>query len=121
MGESNVFQGSVRRKKTGDQVDVDTVFGRRQIAGDAAAGETVVISIRPEQIHADTKHTRLDIALGEVEVEEVSFFGTHHRCRGRHAKSGQSLIIRLPQHQAAQVGEILSVSVARVDIVLLVA
>ena len=61
----------------------------------------------------------LDEPLGILQVAEVSFFGTHHRCLGRHVKSNLPMIIRLPQNQAVGIGEDLNLGVQREDIVLL--
>ena len=119
MGESNMFEGQVL-DRTGDQIEVETVFGRLQVSGAAEPGTRVHLSIRPEQIKAQGADGRQQlVALGKIKVEEVSFFGTHHRCQGRHAKSNQSLIIRLPQDRPAQAGEELAIAVQRDDIVLL--
>jgi len=118
MGESNMFEGRVIGR-SGDQIEVDTVFGRLTISGDAEPGEPVHLSIRPEQIKAEAGETRQLVALGKLRINEVSFFGTHHRCRGRHVGSEQSLIIRLPQNQSAKAGQEISIAVPREDIVLL--
>ncbi len=118
MGESNMFEGKVI-ERTGDQIDVETVFGRLRISGAAESGASVHLSIRPEQIKAEEGGTRQLVALGKLNVEEVSFFGTHHRCQGRHVKSNQPLIIRLPQNQPAKTGEELAIAVQRDDILLL--
>lgn len=118
MGESNMFEGRVTGR-SGDRVEVDTVFGRLEVAGDAEPGETVDLSIRPEQIKAEASGTQQLVTLGKLQINEVSFFGTHHRCQGRHVGSGQSLIIRLLQNQPAKAGQELSIAVQREDIVLL--
>ena len=57
--------------------------------------------------------------LGVLQVDEVSFFGTHQRCLGRHVKSNHPMIVRLPQHQAVGIGQDLNLSVQQEDIVLL--
>ncbi len=118
MGESNMFDGSVAGR-SGESIEVDTAFGRLKVTGAAEPGAKVNLSIRPEQITAagDDSHGR--VALGILQVEEVSFFGTHHRCQGRHVKSKLPMVIRLPQHQAVGIGENLNLSVQREDIVLL--
>ena len=118
MGESNMFEGKVV-ERTGEQIDVETVFGRLQVSGAAEISASVQLSIRPEQIKAKEGGTQQLVALGKLHVEEVSFFGTHHRCQGRHVKSNQPLIIRLPQNQPARPGDELSIAVQRDDIVLL--
>ena len=118
MGESNMFEGKVI-ERTDDHIEVETIFGRLQVSGSAAPGTTVHISIRPEQIKAEEGGTQQLVALGKLNVEEVAFFGTHHRCQGRHAISNQTLIIRLPQNQPAAAGEQIAIAVQRDDIVLL--
>jgi len=117
MGESNMFEGTVAGR-SGESIEVDTVFGRLRVAGAAEPGAKVDLSIRPEQIIA-AGDPRGRVPLGVLQVEEVSFFGTHHRCLGRHVKSNLPMIVRLPQNQAVGIGEELNLSVQRDDIVLL--
>jgi spermidine/putrescine transport system ATP-binding protein len=118
MGESNMFEGRVI-ERTGEHIEVETVFGRLQVSGAAEPGVKVHLSIRPEQIQAEAGDTQHLVALGHLKVEEVSFFGTHRRCQGRHAKSNYPLILRLPQNQPAAAGEDIAIAVQRDDIVLL--
>ena len=118
MGESNMFEGTVAGR-SGEIIEVDTAFGRFNVTGAAEPGAKVNLSIRPEQIIAADGATHGQVPLGVVQVEEVSFYGTHHRCLGRHVKSNHPMIIRLPQHRAVGIGEELSLSVKREDIVLL--
>jgi spermidine/putrescine transport system ATP-binding protein len=118
MGESNMFEGRVLGR-TGDYIDVETVFGRLQVSGAAEPGTQVHLSIRPEQIKAEAGGRQHLVSLGKITVEEISFFGTHHRCQGRHADSNQALIMRLPQDRPARVGKELAIAVQRDDIVLL--
>lgn len=118
MGESNMLEGQVV-ERTGDRIDVQTAVGRFKVSGDAEPGSSVHLSIRPEQIKVGEGNLEQHLALGKLKVQEISFFGTHHRCQGRHLESDLPMTIRLPQHQAAQVGEELTMSVATDDIVLL--
>ena len=118
MGESNMFEGTVAGM-AGKAVKVDTIFGRIEVAGDAAHDARVELSIRPEQIIADNNRPDGRVSLGALQVEEVSFFGTHHRCLGRHVTSNLPIIVSLPQHQSANIGDRLNLSVERKDIVLL--
>ena len=118
MGESNMFEGSVARR-SGESIEVDTAFGRLKVPGVAEPGARVSLSIRPEQIIAADGDSHGQVSLGVLQVDEVSYFGTHHRCLGRHVKSNLPMIIRLPQHQAVGIGEGLNLSVQREDIVLL--
>ena len=118
MGESNMFEGTVAGR-SGESIEVDTAFGRLKVPGVAEPGARVSLSIRPEQIMAADGDTPGQVPLGVLLVDEVSFFGTHHRCLGRHVKSNLPMIIRLPQHQAVGIGEELNIAVQREDIVLL--
>ena len=118
MGESNIFEGTVTAR-SGDRMAVDTAFGRLKVTGAAELGARVNLSIRPEQIIATDGETQGQVPLGVLQVAEVSFFGTHHRCLGRHVKSNLPMIIRLPQHQAVGIGQDLNLYVQREDIVLL--
>lgn len=118
MGESNIVEGTVAGRSA-ESIEIDTAFGRLSVAGAAKPGAKVNLSIRPEQIIAAGNDTRGQVPLGILMVEEVSFFGTHHRCIGRHVKSNLPMIIRLPQHQIVGTGEELNLSVKREDIVML--
>jgi len=118
MGESNMFEGQVVERNE-DQIDVQTAVGRLRVPGDAEPGASVHLSIRPEQVTVGEGNLERHLALGKLKVQEVSFFGTHHRCQGRHVDSDLPMTIRLPQHQGAQVGQKLTLSVASDDVVLL--
>jgi ABC-type Fe3+/spermidine/putrescine transport system ATPase subunit len=119
MGESNIFEGHVV-SRSGNQIDVETTVGRHRILGDAQPGAKVHLSVRPEQIAVGERDLKQNLALGELEVQKVAFFGTHHHCQGRHLQSDLPVTIRLPQNQSVQVGEELTLSVAPDDIVLLI-
>jgi spermidine/putrescine transport system ATP-binding protein len=118
MGESNMFEGTVSGR-SGEVIEVDTPLGRLEVAGTAEMGARVNLCIRPEQILAADGETHGQVPLGVLQVEEVSFFGTHHRCLGRHLRSNLPMIIRRPQTHQPRVGEKLTISVLRGDIVLL--
>jgi spermidine/putrescine transport system ATP-binding protein len=118
MGESNMFEGTVTGG-SGECIQVDTAFGSLDVSGTAEPGANVNLCIRPEQILAVDGEAQGHLSLGVLQVEEISFFGTHHRCLGRHIKSDLPMIIRLPQNQAVRKGQQLSLWVKREDIVLL--
>ena len=118
MGESNMIEGRVIKRK-GDEIEIESAIGRLSIPGNAKTGANVHISIRPEQIIVGKSDLKQYLTLGKLEVQKISFFGTHHHCQGKHVKSNLPMTIRLPQNQAAQVGEELTISVARNDCVLL--
>ena len=116
MGESNMFEGEVT-KCTADEIEVATALGSFRIPGTAQTGTSIQLSIRPEQIRAQPGENSRFVALGKLIVDEVAFFGTHHRCLGRHATSDLPLIVRLPQNHPIQAGEELAISVLQNDIV----
>lgn len=118
MGESNLFEGTVSGR-SGENIEVDTAFGRLAVAGTAEKGARVNLCIRPEQIIAGEDGPQGQVPIGAMQVSEVSFFGTHHRCLGRHVKSNLPLTIRLPQNRAASAGEKLDLAVKPEDIVML--
>jgi len=119
MGESNIFEGTVTGNSA-EGIEVDTLFGRLVVDGKAETGTRLSLCIRPEQILATGSEARGLVPLGALEVQEVSFFGTHHRCLGRHLESNASIIVRLPQDRTVKVGEKLQLAVKREDIVLLI-
>ena len=118
MGESNIFEGTVSACSA-ERIEVDTLFGRFDVYGTAEAGAKVNLCIRPEQILPVAGQNRAHVPLGVLQVEEVSFFGTHHRCLGRHIESNLPMIIRLPQNRIVGKGEKLNLAVKREDVVLL--
>jgi spermidine/putrescine transport system ATP-binding protein len=118
MGESNMFDGEVIECTT-DEIEVATALGSFRIPGTAQSGADVQLSIRPEQILAQPADSSHIVALGKLKVDEVAFFGTHHRCLGRHATTDLPMIVRLPQNHPIQAGEELAISVLQNDIVLL--
>ena len=118
MGESNMFEGTVAGR-SGEIINVDTAFGLLEITAAAEPGARVELSIRPEQIIAGNGESHGRVPLGKLHVQEVSFFGTHHRCLGCHATSNLSMVIRLPQNQSVQAGDAVTISAAPQDIVLL--
>jgi spermidine/putrescine transport system ATP-binding protein len=118
MGESNMFEGRITGRSAG-QIEVETAFGRLAAPGEAEMGATVHLSIRPEQIAVGEVNLEGRLTLGKLRVQKVSFFGTYHRCQGQHVDLDLPMTIRLPQNETAQIGEELTISVARDDIVLL--
>ena len=118
MGESNMLEGRVAGRSGGD-IDVETAVGRLSVPGEAGMNETVHLSIRPEQLIVGGGNLEGRLRLGKLRIQEVSFFGTYHRCLGRHVGTDAPMTLRLPQNQSVQLGEELAVSVARDEIVLL--
>jgi spermidine/putrescine transport system ATP-binding protein len=118
MGETNMFEGEVIRK-TGDRVEIETAVGRLSITAEVEVGKSVNLSIRPEQVAVGKSNLAGHLTLGKLKVQEISFFGTHHRCHGKHIVSDLPMTIRLPQNKAVQTGDELTLSAAPEDIVLL--
>jgi spermidine/putrescine transport system ATP-binding protein len=118
MGESNMFEGQVV-KRIGDWIEVESAFGRLNLSGAAQLGASVHLSIRPEQVITGELNNDRHVSLGEINVQEVSFFGTHHRLQVKHLKTNRPMIIHLPQNQPIRAGKKLTISVSRDDIVLL--
>jgi spermidine/putrescine transport system ATP-binding protein len=118
MGESNIFEGTVSGRSA-EGIEVDTPFGRFEVAGKAETGAKVNLCIRPEQILPVADQNPSYVPLGVLQVEEVSFFGTHRRCLGRHMDSNLPVIVRLPQNKIVGAAEKLSLAAKREDIVLL--
>ena len=118
MGETNMLVGRVTGK-AGERIEIETAVGRFTIPGEVEVGTKVDLSIRPEQIAVGENNSAQHLELGKLKVNEVSFFGTHHRCQGRHLESNLPMIVRLPQHQTVQTGETLTISASPEDTVLL--
>ena len=118
MGESNMIEGRVVAD-SGGEIDVETALGRLSVPGKADMGGTVHVSIRPEQLTLGERSPEGQLCIGKLRVQGISFFGTYHRCLGRHVGTDIAMTVRLPQSQSVRIGEELSVSVSRDDIVVL--
>jgi len=114
MGENNLIEGQVVGR-VHEQTGVDTVFGRLLTDQPANAGEKVHVALRPEQLRFSPELGAQ--ALGDAEVMEFSFQGTHFRVHCRLA--GQDLIARLPAEEPPLAGERLPLYVRAGDLVLL--
>ncbi len=91
MGESNIIDGRVVETRGGD-MGVATALGDLNVPGNAAPGTAVHLALRPEQLllEAPTQGMR----LGEAATTEISFQGTHQRCRCHIGET--ELILRAP-------------------------
>jgi spermidine/putrescine transport system ATP-binding protein len=118
MGESNTFAGKVVAAGAG-RIQVACTVGRLGLNGEAAVGAEVHLAVRPEQLFTRDSDGGDRLGLGQFVAREVTFFGTHQRCVGELAPSGQPLIVRLPPHRSARAGDALSIFVNREDIVVL--
>jgi spermidine/putrescine transport system ATP-binding protein len=98
MGESNILEGTVRRRD-GAGLIVETALG--EIAVAAASNphsdrnfEQVSLSIRPEHLGLGPAPAGC-IALPPAVVEEIVFQGTHLRLHAR-SDTGLNLLLRVP-------------------------
>src|SRR5262249_29682271 len=74
---NNLIEGVVASAAAG-KVDIDTDIGRFAVPGDAAAGQRVLIAIRPESLRlmpADSSGPSFDAEI-PVDVDEVVFVGS---------------------------------------------
>nr|WP_306884931.1 ABC transporter ATP-binding protein [Amorphus orientalis] len=98
MGLSCFLDGAVMASADGS-VTVATQAGELTVASETAfsAGDRVTLSIRPEHFLTASGDDGRQ-ALGEAIVESVSFLGTHHQAKVRHAvDQGFEATIMLPQ------------------------
>ena len=114
MGENNVLEGQVVGSANG-QTAVDTILGRLLADQPAEPGEKVHVALRPEQLRFSAELGAQ--ALGDAEVTEFSFQGTHFRVHCRLA--GQELIARIPAEEPPLAGERLPLYARAGDLVLL--
>ncbi len=91
MGESNIIDGIVAGAQA-NEIRVATRLGDMVLPGAAAAGAEVHLALRPEQLLLDPPAGGID--LGEAIVTEISFQGTHQRCRCRLGE--MEVVLRAP-------------------------
>jgi len=116
MGENNLVEGRVTRA-AGGSVTVATPLGDFTVAGSTTPGASVALSLRPEHLHPEAALGR--VALGEGQVTEAGFFGTHHQCSVASDGYAGALKLRLPQKRLVQPGETLGLYADPADMVLL--
>jgi spermidine/putrescine transport system ATP-binding protein len=118
MGESNILTGEVVEATSG-VAWVKTRVGTLTIPTHAEIGESVTLSIRPEQlIIGGTGEGAL--ALGSGKVAETSFQGTHVRAHvAMGSDGGNELLLRAPATAGLADGDIIELSVRPADIVML--
>ena len=102
MGESNILEGTVRRRD-GAGLIVDTALGEIALSAttphpdppqQASGVEQVSLSIRPEHLGLGPAPAG-SIALPPVAIEEIVFQGTHLRLHA-HSDTGVGLLLRVP-------------------------
>ena len=117
MGEANFLNGVIA-DVTDDAIIVMTVFGNHTIphasaiSVDFSRTRAVSLCFRPEhvQMHLEADN---QIVLGEMEIQDVSFFGTHHRCHftSEALPDGTSVAAHLPQTLRVNPGDRLALGV----------
>ena len=115
MGESNILRGEVVEATSG-AAWVKTALGTLTVPTHAAIGETVTLSIRPEQLLVDHAGAGA-LALGSATVAETSFQGTH--LRAHVTIGGGDLLLRAPTAEALAPGSTVKLAVQPADIVVL--
>lgn len=119
MGESNLIPGTVISAEA-DRIQVETMLGTLDVESQAAVGESVELSIRPEKLIVDDKLKEGDIPLGKAKLTHLGFVGTHykgHLLGGKHLDFNLLAFLREAPHISE--GAEVTLSVKRKDIVLL--
>ena len=114
MGESNIIDGRIAEVR-GGEIKVATALGDIVVPGSGALGDNVHLALRPEQLLLDAPVD--GFGLGEAEITEISFQGTHQRCRCRIA--GQEFILRAPVTIGLGSGNRVHLFARKSDVVLL--
>ena len=118
MGESNILTGEVVQSMS-DVACVRTSMGTLTVPAQAAIGDRITLSIRPEQLLADRAGEGA-LALGSGTVTETSFQGTHLRARVAMGGEGDSeLLLRAPAATPLAIGDMVALAVRPTDIVVL--
>jgi spermidine/putrescine transport system ATP-binding protein len=117
MGESNILRGEVV-EATANAAWIKTAAGILTVPTHAQVGDSVTLSIRPEQLHLGRSGGDAT-PLGNGRVGETSFQGTHLRARVTLSAGGAELLLRAPAIANLVVGDSVELSVRPADIVIL--
>ncbi len=118
MGESNIVTGDVVEATSG-VAWVKTRVGTLTVPTQAAIGESVTLSIRPEQLLIGGAGEGA-LAIGRGRISETSFQGTHLRARVTMGTNGSNeLLLRAPAAAPLSVGSDVELSVRPADLVTL--
>ncbi|MEQ9489654.1 MAG: ABC transporter ATP-binding protein [Alphaproteobacteria bacterium] len=119
MGDSNVIEGRISAAE-GPSVVIETPLGPMTLAGQLKNNPDIHVSLRPEQIRIGESQGEDVVNLGEVNIREVVFQGTHRLCHANSTgKSGVELLLRLPQEHIVRAGDVLPVHARASDAVIL--
>src|SRR5215510_6697002 len=114
MGESNILRGEVV-EATPAAARVKTFLGTLTVPTHAAIGESVTLSIRPEQLVIGGTGAG-GLTLGSGTVTETSFQGTHLRAHVTIGGDGGGLLLRAPAAAALAAGSTVGLAVQPADI-----
>ena len=118
MGESNILTGEVIEATSG-VAWVKTKVGMLTVPTPAAIGESVTLSIRPEQLLTGSAGAGA-LTLGRGKITETSFQGTHLRAHVAMGTGGGSdLLLRAPAAAGLAEGDLVELAVRPADIVML--
>jgi spermidine/putrescine transport system ATP-binding protein len=117
MGESNILTGEVVEATSG-VAWVKTRVGTLTVPTQAATGEAITLSIRPEQLLIGGTGAGT-LALGSGTVTETSFQGTHLRAHVTIGGEGGGLLLRAPAATTLAPGSTVELAVQPADIVML--
>ena len=117
MGESNLFEATVTHvDETG--VTVRTALGPLVVECDGAVGETVYLSVRPEQMRLGSSEDAT--SLGQVSIKALVFQGANRRCHAMPVKApGMDLVLSVPLDYTVKEGDEVEIFVRRKDVVVL--
>jgi len=123
MGEINLIGGTVEATSAA-AVRIGTPLGAFDLPPAAfgmlepTVGLKVLLGIRPEHFRPDLDGAVLD--LGQAEIADEAFFGTHHRCHlVPRSDPARVLTAHLPQTAGIAVGDVVSLRVAPASVVVL--
>jgi spermidine/putrescine transport system ATP-binding protein len=116
MGENNLIEGGVTAG-SGGRATVETAIGAFTVEGEAAAGDKVALSARPEHLYLEGGEGR--IPAGRATILDGGFFGTHHQCTARLDGLDEPLKVRLPQRLIPEAGAELDLFLDPADLALL--
>ena len=118
MGESNILTGEVVEATSG-VAWVKTRVGTLTVPTQAAIGESVTLSIRPEQLLIGAAGEGA-LAIGRGRIGEISFQGTHLRARvTMGTNGGNELLLRAAATAPLSLGSDVELSVRPADLVTL--